>query len=168
MVERTPLLARSFQTLLGIRTYVQKSIRYLEKVRRRSNFASLLNRITIIMFADNFLMLTVTVAFFFLISHYKSSIFLSCSCCLLCLPSALGGFSHVHIRSFWVLLSLNSCRLIRDRAEFFSVFTHKRACEQKIFKKADKWTRSFGPCHVANIADNKNPCTCTHWKRRKT
>lgn len=65
MVERTPLLARSFQTLLGIRTYVQKSIRYLEKVRRRSNFASLLNRITIIMFADNFLMLTVTVAFFF-------------------------------------------------------------------------------------------------------
>lgn len=125
-------LAWNFQTLLGIRAYVQKSIRYPEKVRSRGNLVYHPSRIVIIMFADNFLMPTVTVALF-PPSHYRNSIFLSCSCCLLCLPSALGGFSHVHICSFWVLLSVNSCRLILDRAGFFFC----------VHTQASLWTKDF-------------------------
>lgn len=57
-------LAWNFQTLLGIRAYVQKSIRYSEKVRSSGNLVYLPSWIVIIMFADNFVMLSVTVAFF--------------------------------------------------------------------------------------------------------
>lgn len=117
-----------------IRTYVQKSIRYLEKVRRRCNFAFLLNWITTIMFGDNILMLTITTAPFFFFPHTAETAY-SCHAAVayLCLPSALGGFSHVHIRSFWVLLSLNSCGLILDRAEFF-LCSHTQA---------GLWTKDF-------------------------
>lgn len=108
-------------------------------------------------------MLIVTVAIFF--SHCRNSIFLSCSCCVLCLHSALVGFSHVHIHSFWVLLSPNSCKLILDRAEFFSLLIHKFV-NKRFLRNADKWTRSFGWCNVTNIADNKNPCTFTLSKQR--